>query len=154
MIEFGDGLTITMPTPPASLTARLLSVRATTPRSQSTILPTTLAGSSEPIAHWIASMSIAVAALASSELTSGAVTATGEAESPWYTSLPIVSVPAPSRLWVPAAVVMIHGLGCATVETVGPELPADAVTKTFAAAAFRNETSTELVNAVDVPLIE
>ena len=49
---------------------------------------------------------------------------------------------------------MIHGLGCATVETVGPELPADAVTKTPAAAAFRNETSTEFVNAVEVPLIE
>ena len=49
---------------------------------------------------------------------------------------------------------MIHGLGCATVEIVGPALPAEAVTKTPAAAAFRNETSTELVNAVVVPLIE
>src|SRR6476646_5307465 len=68
----------------------------------------------------------------------------------------MVSVPWPSRLCVPAAVVMIHGLGCATV---GPEvavfaLPAEAVTTTPAAAAFRNETSTEFVNAVVVPLVE
>ena len=35
-----------MPTPPASCTARLLLTRAVTPRSQTTILPATLAGSS------------------------------------------------------------------------------------------------------------
>ena len=38
-------LTRTMPTPPASWTARLLFTRAVTPRSQTTILPATLAGS-------------------------------------------------------------------------------------------------------------
>ena len=38
-------LTSTAPTPPASATARLLLTRAKTPRSHSTILPATLAGS-------------------------------------------------------------------------------------------------------------
>ena len=55
---------------------------------------------------------------------------------------------------MPAATVVIHGLGCATVEAVGPLLPADVVTKTPAAAAKRNETSTEFGEAVAVPLIE
>ena len=65
-----------------------------------------------------------------------------------------MTVPLPSRLCVPAAVVVIHGLGCATVVAAGPLLPADALTKTPASAAFRNETSTEFVNAVVVPEIE
>src|SRR5206468_3899659 len=38
----------TMPTPPASLTALLLSTRSLVPRSQTTILPATLAGSRNP----------------------------------------------------------------------------------------------------------
>src|SRR4051794_20954853 len=46
LIEFGEVLTRIMPTPPASWTARLLLVRPVTPRSQTTILPATLAGSS------------------------------------------------------------------------------------------------------------
>ncbi len=37
---------MTMPTPPASLTARLLLTRSLVPRTQVTILPLTLAGSS------------------------------------------------------------------------------------------------------------
>ena len=53
-----------------------------------------------------------------------------------------------------AATVVIHGLGCATVEAPGPLLPAEALTYTPAAAANRNETSTEFVNAVVVPEIE
>jgi predicted alpha/beta hydrolase family esterase len=66
----------------------------------------------------------------------------------------IVTVPLPSRLCVPAAVVVIHGLGCATVAAVGPLLPADALTYTPAAAANRNDTSTELVKFDVVPEIE
>ena len=66
----------------------------------------------------------------------------------------MLTVPLPSRLCVPAAVVVIHGLGCATVAAVGPLLPAEALTYTPAAAANRNETSTELVNAVVVPEME
>ena len=66
----------------------------------------------------------------------------------------MTALPRPSRLCVPAAVVVIHGLGCATVDTVGPLLPAEALTYTPAAAANRNATSVEFVNAVDVPEIE
>ena len=44
--ELGLVFTRIMPTPPASCTARLLFTRAVTPRSQTTILPATLAGSS------------------------------------------------------------------------------------------------------------
>src|SRR5262249_57638593 len=46
--EFGLVLASTMPTPPASLTARLLSTRSLVPRSQTTILPATAAGSRKP----------------------------------------------------------------------------------------------------------
>ena len=42
----GETLVRIIPTPPAALTAADLSVRAMTPRSQTTILPVTLAGSS------------------------------------------------------------------------------------------------------------
>src|SRR6266516_3061755 len=66
----------------------------------------------------------------------------------------MLTVPRPSRLCVPAAVVMIHGLACATVAAVGPLLPADALTHTPAAAAFRNASSTLFVNDVVEPEIE
>ena len=46
-LEFGDGLYRIMPTPPACWTALLLSTRALVPRLQTTILPATLAGSSD-----------------------------------------------------------------------------------------------------------
>jgi hypothetical protein len=46
LIEFGLVLTRIIPIPPASLTARLLSVRPLPPRSQTTILPAIFAGSS------------------------------------------------------------------------------------------------------------
>src|SRR5829696_254512 len=46
LIEFGLVLTRIIPIPPASLTARLLSVRPFTPRSQTTIFPATFARSS------------------------------------------------------------------------------------------------------------
>ena len=42
---------------------------------------------------------------------------------------------------VPAATVVSHGPGWATVEDVGPLLPADAATNTPASAAKRNATS-------------
>src|SRR5512135_3404020 len=44
--EFGDVFMRIMPTPPPFFTARLLSVRAFVPRSQATIFPAILAGSS------------------------------------------------------------------------------------------------------------
>ena len=52
----------------------------------------------------------------------------------WLPS-PRVTVPSALRSWVPAATVVIHGLGCATVAVVGPLLPAEAATNTPASAA-------------------
>ncbi len=108
--------------PPAVLTASDLSVRPTTPRSQTTILPVTFAGSSEPIAQRRASSDAAVAAAASVELIRTPVAGAAADDAPLYTTPSTLTVPWPSRLWVPAAVVMIHGLGCATVAAVGPLL--------------------------------
>ena len=49
---------------------------------------------------------------------------------------------------------MIHGDGCAVVETVGPELPEDAATNTPALAACMNATSTGSTTLVVVPEME
>jgi hypothetical protein len=70
------------------------------------------------------------------------------------TPLPRVTEPLTLRLCVPAATVVIHGDGWATVETPGPSLPADAATKTPASAALRNAISTGSRKFVRVPLIE
>jgi hypothetical protein len=70
------------------------------------------------------------------------------------TPLPSVTEPWPSRLCVPAATVVIHGLGWATVPVVGPLLPAEAETKTPAFAANRNAISAGSAKFVVVPLIE
>jgi hypothetical protein len=56
--------------------------------------------------------------------------------------LPSVTVPVPERSCVPAATDASHGLMCATVDAVGPLLPADAATNTPASAANRYATST------------
>ena len=58
------------------------------------------------------------------------------------------------RLCVPAATVVSHGLGWATVAVVGPLLPADAATKTPASAALKNATSTGSRKLVVLPLME
>ena len=68
--------------------------------------------------------------------------------------LPSVTEPRPSRLCVPAATVVIHGLGCATVLEAGPLFPAEAATKTPASAANRNEIITGSAKLVRDPLIE
>src|SRR6266545_2624254 len=128
------------PMPPASLTAALLSTRALAgaapPRSQTTILPATFAGSS----------CAAPAALAEkhcrSRFGSAPARPTAEAgtigpETPFVIEapanvapLPRVSVVTPLRLCVPAATDASHGLMWATVLAVGPLLPADVATKT------------------------
>ena len=59
-----------------------------------------------------------------------------------------------SRLCVPAATVVIHGLGWATVLAVGPLLPAEAATNTPASAAYRNAISTGSRKLVTEPLTE
>ena len=68
--------------------------------------------------------------------------------------LPSVTEPAPLRLCVPAATVVIQGLGWATVDVAGPLLPADAATKMPASAANRNAISTGSRKFVEVPLME
>jgi hypothetical protein len=60
----------------------------------------------------------------------------------------------PLRLCVPAATVVVHGLGWATVPVVGPLFPADSLTKMPASAANRNAISTGSAKFVVVPLIE
>jgi len=76
-------------------------------------------------------------------------------DAPWYVApLPSVTDPTPSRLCVPAATVVTHGLGCATVLPPGPSLPAEVATKTPASAANRKATSTGSRKLVRVPLIE
>jgi hypothetical protein len=67
---------------------------------------------------------------------------------------PSVTEPSPLRLCVPAATVVIHGLGCATVLVAGPLFPAEAETKTPASAAKRNEISTGSAKFVSDPEIE
>ena len=59
------------------------------------------------------------------------------------------------RLCVPAATVVIHGLGWFTEPNRGaPLFPAEAATYTPASAANRNATSVMFVNADVVPEIE
>ena len=70
------------------------------------------------------------------------------------TPLPSVTEPAPSRLWVPAATVVSHGPGWATVLVVGPLLPAEAATNMPASAAYMNAISTASRKFVVLPLIE
>ena len=53
-----------------------------------------------------------------------------------------------------AATVVSHGELWATVEAPGPLLPADAATKTLAAAALKNATSTGSTTKLREPEIE
>src|SRR6478752_6429636 len=131
-----------MPMPPASATALLLSTRSLVPRSQSTILPLTLAGSRPgPPGHVLEKHSAAAVEFATSpaaaESTSGPLADTRVDEMPLsVTPLPRIALAEITRLCVPAATVVSHGLGCATVLAVGPLLPADAATNTPASAAY------------------
>ena len=89
------------------------------------------------------------------ESMNGAVTASAASDAPSYVApLPRVTEPWLARLWVPAATVVIHGDGWATVEAYGPLLPADAATKTPARAAKRNAISAGSAKFVWEPLIE
>src|SRR5258705_7535879 len=161
--EFRLVFTRIMPMPPASATARLLLVRAFTPRSHRTIFPATLAGSSTatPALSDFAKQSAAEAALAPgaaaavASIRKAGPTAAAARDGPLYFALlPSVTLPRPLRLCVPAATVVIHGEGWATVDVAGPSLPAEAETKTPASAANRNAISAGSRKLVDVPLIE
>ncbi len=153
--ELGVGLNCTMPTPPAFFTARLLSTRALLPRSQSTILPATLAGSScgGLLTHCAAASSVLPAAPLVRASTIGAVTATGPVPAPWKAwPSPSVTVLVADRSWVPAATVVVHGMPLSTVDAPGPELPAEAATNTPALAALRNASSTALKSSTLSPI--
>ena len=76
------------------------------------------------------------------------------ADAPGKLAPSITAEPWPTRSCVSAATVVIHGLGCATVDAPGPLLPAEAETKTPASAALRNAISAPSRKFVDVPLIE
>src|SRR6478736_1132368 len=140
-----------MPMPPASCTARLLLTRSLVPRSHSTILPATLAGSSTGVPpfhevekHNAAAEALAPGRAAAVESMKGAGPAEAAASEMPLTVLPLPSVTEPTevRLCVPAATVVSHGPGCATVLAVGPLLPADAATNTPASAAYMKAIST------------
>src|SRR5262249_3885108 len=159
--EFGLVFARIIPTPPALRTARLLLTRALTPRSQSTILPFTFAGSSAgapPLSPAVKQRAAAAAwpGSAAAEASMSGAGPTGAAIEAPFSVVPFPSVtdPTPLRLCVPAATVVVHGPGCATVPVVGPLLPADSLTNTPASSAKRNATSTGSRKFVDVPLIE
>src|SRR5436305_2826868 len=140
--ELGAAFHMIMPTPPASLTAWLLSVRLTTPRWHSTILPVTLAGSSEPSLHTVASSAVAGALAAVAESISGADGTAAPTPTPVYVfPLPRVADLLNPVSCVPAATVVSHGIALSTVDGAGPELPAAAETNTPAAAACMKASS-------------
>src|SRR5215510_5002804 len=105
-----------MPTPPASCTALLLSVRGLTPRRQSTILPVTLAGSSVPMKQSSTCAGSAPARPALTESISGDDGTAGPRPAPVKVApLPSVTVLVNARSWLLAATVVSHGELCATV---------------------------------------
>ena len=115
------------------------------PRSQTTILPATLAGSSAgapPLStaakHRLTAVGSAPVRPAAVESMSGAGPTAVATEAPLYV-VPLRSVtePSPFRLCVPAATVVSQGPGWATVLVVGPLLPAEQATNTPASAANR-----------------
>src|SRR5215217_409426 len=131
-----------IPTPPLFWTSWLLAVLSTTPRSQTTTLPATLAASSEPGPQRFGLVAPAAAAAAA---TTTGLPATSDfmIEAPRYSEpSETLTVPSSSLGKVDAATVVSHGAAWLTVETVGPELPAEAETKTPAAAAFRKASAT------------
>ena len=147
----------TMPTPPAALTAALLSVRALVPRVQTTTLPLTLTGSStagvrKQRRSWLASAPGRPAS--SARMTGLGASATALNEAPVYTApLPSVTLADKARSCVEAPTVVSQGLTWATA-TAGPLLPADAATKTPALAARKNACSTGSLTLVWLPLME
>ncbi|MNI29049.1 hypothetical protein D3C73_828540 [compost metagenome] len=142
-----------MPTPPPRRTSALLAVRSTTPRSQTTTLPATLAGSSEPGAQ-SAALPSPLAALVEST-TPAPVTSRFMMDAP-RNLLPSENstVPWSSCEKEVAATVVNHGAPWFTVLAVGPELPAEVATKMPAEAADRNANDTGSVVDVVEPEME
>ena len=129
--EFSVRLTSTMPTPPARSTSSDLSVRALTPRSQTTILLRTLAGSSVPATQTDDRATETPDLLTRAAMTSGAgptLLNTVVLMPAYFLPLPSSTVPAYGAI-VLAATVVSHGATWSTVAGPGPLLPADVETK-------------------------
>ncbi len=155
--EAGVTLVRIMPIPPASSTACDFSTRAFDPRSQTTILPVTFAGSSEPSRQ--SSGVVAPARPASPANTDGPeivspnptdTDAPGNCAADVSPSSPRRTVPSQVGI-VDAATVAYHGDAWSAVTGSGPELPALVATKTPAAAALKNEMSSGASTVVAEP---
>ncbi|MCY1224223.1 hypothetical protein D9M72_363690 [compost metagenome] len=153
--ELEARLTRIMPTPPFAWTSRLFAVRSTTPRSQTTTLPVTLAASSVPGPQRFAAEGASGAAASAATTTAASLTSDFMMDAP-RNMLPSDTFTVPSRSLgkVDAATVVSHGEAWFTVDTAGPELPADAETNTPAAAAFRNARATGSVVLLVLPEME
>src|SRR5690349_24631132 len=133
-----------MPTPPARLTSKLLSMRAFTPRTQTTTFPVTLAGSRVLATQSDASPALALASLALWAVTSGlASVSDGVVEAPTYRAPLPSSTAWNARRNVAAATVVTHGAGWSRVLAPGPLLPAELATNTPALEAARKAWATE-----------
>src|SRR5918995_4213496 len=154
--EFSEVLISTMPTPLASRTTNDFSMRAFTPRSQTTSLPATAAGSRVPGRQSAALFSVAPAAPEVRAATIGVSANEPVVDEPTYSSpLPRTSFCSAIQ-WVLAAADVVHGVGhLPSVLAPGPLLPAEVATKTPACAANIIATSTALkVPGSLVPPIE
>ena len=142
--EFSVRLTSTMPMPPARLTSWDFSARALNPRSQTTILLSTLTGSSVPARQTDDRATDTPDLLTRDALTSGAgpmLENTVVLMPAYFAPLPSTTVP-PYGATVLVATVVSHGATCSTVDGPGPLLPAAVATKTPALAADRKARST------------
>ena len=102
-------MTRIIPIPPTRWTSKLFSTRALTPRSQKTIFPAAAAVS-------VFSWQRRAGEAGVPNVTSWPVAEPVPADAPLYVTPSIVAEPAPTRSCVSAATVVIHGLGCATVD--------------------------------------
>src|SRR5918997_2945087 len=133
-----------MPTPPARWTSLDFWTRSLTPRSQTTILPRTLARSSVPGTQieGLATDTPVLRARAAATSGAGPTSESTVALLPaYFARLPRTTVPAYGAT-VLAATVVSQGATCSRVDGPGPLLPAEADTKMPPAAADRNAWST------------
>src|SRR5262245_35267324 len=142
----------TMPTAPPCRTLKPFSTRALPPRWHATILPVKVPGGAGVVQS-------ALEYGASVDSTTGAGPAPSVRDAPLLVKTsPLdavtVSVVANSRVCVDAATDVTHGDKWFTVPAPGPSFPADADTKTPAAYASRNASSTGSLNGSVPPDIE
>src|SRR6476469_3518553 len=144
-----------MPTPPPRATSALLATRSTTPRSQTTTLPATFAGSSVPGPQSAGDDGGFAAAALAASTTPASLTSRFMMLAP-RNLVPSANSTVPWSSWekLLAATVVTQGAPWLTVLAVGPELPAEAATKMPVDAAFRKATETGSMTEVAEPEIE